>query len=264
MKAQVLDLVRKGHLRYARKDLPSRLAIYFHELEKAQMPAFIDAMFHFQELGYRFADPRTYVYDDACDEKLLFVSFDDNFKNWYNALDVLEACGASCTFYVNSGLFRDVAAPREISDYFDRIRYFGERKTLSRPELREMADRGHTIGCHTHTHPMLSQTPRQNWYEEIVGSKRILEDIVGRPVLDFSFPFGMRRHFSNDLRDYCASVGFKTIVTGISGQLHANAVDPLTIHRTEWKFELDLEDNIANLEIDSRLYATLCGRSAVG
>ena len=269
MKAQILDLIRHGHLRYAKRDLPSRLAIYFHELETSQWPAFTEALTYFQDQGYRFADPQSFV-NGASGEKLLFVSFDDNFRNWHHGLEVMDKCGATCTFYVNSGYFRDIASQDAISNYFDRIDYSGDvdhpgkRQTLSTSELREIAERGHTIGCHTHSHPVLSQTPQASWFDEIVTSNKILEDLVGRKISDFSFPFGMRRHFSSALRFYCATNGFRTIATGISGQQHVTKIDPLQIHRTGWKFELSLEDNIANLQIDSRLYARLSGRSAIG
>lgn len=263
MKAQVLNFIRQGHIRFASRDLPAKLAIYFHELDRHQIPAFREALTYFTDEGYGFASPREFVAAPV-DEKLLFVSFDDNFKSWHEALGTMEACRATATFYVNSGMFRDVAPPHVISDFFDRIRYFGDRQTLSRNEVSEISASGHTIGCHTHTHPMLSLLPRDAWDDEILASKHVLEDILGGAVDDFSFPFGMRRHFSPALRDYCADIGFKTIATGISGQQHMTRIDPLEIHRSGWKFDLDLADNIANLKVDSRLYARLSGRSAVG
>lgn len=263
MKALALNFIRQSHLRFAQRDLPSRLAIYFHELEKAQIPAFTDAVSYFKDLGYRCVDARSYASSEA-GEKLLFLSFDDNFKSWHESLDALTKVSASCTFYVNSGVFRDEASPGEISDYFDRIKYYGDRLTLARSELRDIADCGHTIGCHTHSHAQLSKTPRENWHAEILVSKNILEGISEQAIQDFSIPYGMRRHFSDDLRSYCNSIGFKTIVVGIPSQHHAEKVDPLQIYRTVWKFELSLKDNIANLQIDGRLYAKLFGRSAIG
>ena len=263
MKARVLNIIRQSHLRFARRDLPSRLAIYFHELEKAQLPAFTDAVSYFKDLGYRCVDAQAYASSEA-GMKVLFLSFDDNYKNWHESLDILEKAGATCTFYVNSGVFRDEADPEDISGYFDRMQYHGDRETLTRQEVRDIADCGHTIGCHTHSHPLLSKTPREHWHGEIALSKKILESVSGQTVHDFAVPYGMRRHFSDGLRSYCASIGFKTIATGIPGQLHAEKVDPLRIHRSGWKFELSMEDNVANLQIDGRLYARLCGRSVVG
>lgn len=263
MKAQVLNFIRQGHIRFASRDLPTQLAIYFHELDGHQIPAFRETLTYFSDQGYRFASPQEFV-SSGMEEKLLFVSFDDNFKGWHEALGTMQTCDATATFYVNSGVFRDAASAQAISGFFDRIRYFGDRQTLSRDELCEISAQGHTIGCHTHTHPMLSLLPQTAWDDEILASKQALEDILGRAVDDFSFPFGMRRHFSPALRKYCSDIGFKTIATGISGQQHMTRIDPLEIHRSGWKFDLTLADNIANLKVDSRLYARLSGRSAVG
>lgn len=262
MKSITLDLVRQTHLQFFSRDLPNRVAIYFHELEREHMPAFREAMEHFRELGYRTCNACEFVGQETAGEKLLFVSFDDNFRNWHTSLDELAECGVTCTFYTNTGPFRDVASSTTIEDYFERIGYAGERRTLSRAEVREIAEAGHTIGCHTHSHRVLSALARKDWHSEIIRSKLILEEIVGSAVVDFSYPFGMRRHFSEELRDYCAEAGFATIATGLSGLQHVAPIDPLSIHRTGWKFELDLADNIANLKIDARFYAGLFGRSA--
>src|SRR5690606_13836355 len=116
---------------------------------------------------------------------------------------------------------------------------------------------GHTIGCHTHTHPMLPRLPRERWDEEIRRSKEILEELIGCRVRDFSYPFGMRRHFSGALRTYCVGLGFRTIATGISGLQRSGGADPLNLHRTGWRFDLPLHDNIARLRVRSPLYASL-------
>ncbi|MEM1048130.1 MAG: polysaccharide deacetylase family protein [Pseudomonadota bacterium] len=263
MKAQVLELLRRSHVAVARDTLPTRIALYFHALEAVDRPAFSAAMKTFATLGYRFVDARTYAFN-ATDEKLVFVSFDDNYRSWHDSLDTLEACGVTATFYVNSGVLRDTCPPDDIAGYFDRIRHTGERVTLNRAEIYDLAERGHTIGCHTHSHPVLSALPPENWPDEILRSKQTLEDLSGRAVQDFSFPFGMRRHFSSALRTYCASIGFRTIATGLPAQHRAGFIDPLALHRTEWKFDLSLADNLTNLRIDGRLYGWLFGRSVIG
>lgn len=263
MKRVALNLLRTGHLRFFSRDLPRRIALCFHELEAGQVPAFRAAMDHFRELGYqdcsagRFADPEGPA-------RRLLVSFDDNFRNWHSNLAGLEASGVKATFYTNSAPFRDQSSDAAVGAYFDHLGYHGDRQTLSRQELRELDQAGHRIGCHSHSHPVLSRIPRDRWHGEIAESKAILEEIVDRKVVDFSFPYGMRRHFSPELVAYCASIGFETVATAISCQHHADHVDPMAIHRTTWRFDLDLADNLARLCVDGRAYAAVFGRSAVG
>ena len=264
IKPFMLKAVEKVHLALFQKELPDDLAIYFHELEPWQASRLDEALSFFSDLGYRTVHPYEFIAPRQPGDRRLFVSFDDNFRGWHRALDLFARRDARCTFYVNTGMFRDVADRKAIADYFSRICYRGEDRTLSRVEIREMHAAGHNIGCHTHNHPMLARLPRDRWDGEIATSKQILEDLVGARVRDFSYPFGMRRHFSPALREYCTGLGFRTIATGISGLQHGGAPDALNLHRTGWRFDLSLEDNLSRLRVSSPLYAGLTGRCAVG
>ena len=263
MKQLVLSIIRDGHILLSQKNLSDRVAIYFHELEPENTEAFRDAISYFLANGYRTVSGSQFT-NPTVDGKVLYVSFDDNFRNWLVASDILADLGATATFYVNSGVMRGDAASADIASYFERIAYSGPETTLSWDELGELYRAGHTIGCHTHTHPVLSHLNRAQWADEIDHSKKVLEDNLGCKITDFSYPYGMRRHFSDALRDYCAALGFKTIATGISGLQHLDEYDPLSLHRTGWKFDIDLNDNLLNLQVDGKLYARLTGRSAIG
>ena len=92
----------------------------------------------------------------------------------------------------------------------------------------------------------------------------MLERLIGKKVEDFSFPYGMRRDFSPELVSYCRDLGFKSVATGISGQLRAKEVNPFQLHRTGWKFGQSLSINLTNLKLDGRLYNFLFGRSVIG
>jgi peptidoglycan/xylan/chitin deacetylase (PgdA/CDA1 family) len=66
-----------------------------------------------------------------------------------------------------------------------------EIETLSTDELGRLADGGLIdIGAHTITHPRLTGVPRDRQLEEIQGSVRQLEALLGRDVRLFSYPFG--------------------------------------------------------------------------
>jgi len=47
-----------------------------------------------------------------------------------------------------------------------------------------------TIGAHTHTHVLLSKQPWQQAYAEMKRSKELLEEVTGRHVECFSYPYG--------------------------------------------------------------------------
>lgn len=57
-------------------------------------------------------------------------------------------------------------------------------------QIRQLRDMGHTIGAHTHTHPVLASLSADEQHGEIAESKRILEAQLGGPVDVFAYPYG--------------------------------------------------------------------------
>jgi peptidoglycan/xylan/chitin deacetylase (PgdA/CDA1 family) len=66
----------------------------------------------------------------------------------------------------------------------------GESPFMSWAQIRELRDMGHTIGAHTHTHPVLASLSAAEQQREIADSKRILEAQLGAPVDVFAYPYG--------------------------------------------------------------------------
>lgn len=278
MKQQAQQTIRWLHGKLARKGLPRRLAIYFHELELSQWPAFRSAIKALKNEGYRSVSANQFLAGpsaaatngqdaqahSALSDRLLFISFDDNYRSWHEALPLLDELGVRATFYTNSGPLRDCCSAADLAAYFDRIDFVGERICLSRQELRQISDAGHDIGCHTHWHYALCDLPRGRWAEEILGCKQRLEDITGRSVAHFSYPYGMRRFMPQGIPDYCQSLGFKSVAHGIPGMQHQNGRSGAIIHRTGWRLGQSSQHNLLNLEIDGRLFERITGRSAIG
>ena len=66
-------------------------------------------------------------------------------------------------------------------------------RTLSSDEVSHLAVGGLVdAGAHTVTHPVLSALPVAGQRSELQGSKACLEDILGRPITTFSYPYGSR------------------------------------------------------------------------
>ena len=61
---------------------------------------------------------------------------------------------------------------------------------LSREEIRSLVDEGHTVACHTYDHPILTRLQDNEWTKEIDESKKLLEQITGKPVYYFAYPYG--------------------------------------------------------------------------
>ncbi len=62
---------------------------------------------------------------------------------------------------------------------------------LTSEDIVALADGGLVeVGAHTVTHPRLAGLPRDDQLEEIRSSKQLLEQLIGRRVESFSYPYG--------------------------------------------------------------------------
>jgi peptidoglycan/xylan/chitin deacetylase (PgdA/CDA1 family) len=260
LKPLLQKILRNYHITFANKGLPERVGVYFHHLETGTHARFRDFVGYFRDRGYSFVSVDAYR---DLQPKQVFISFDDNYRSWHRSLRLLDELDIRATFYANSLPFRDTAQPDVISNYFQRLEHAGEQTTLSRAELKEISDAGHKIACHTHSHFDLGSLSFEAAVEEILVNRALLEKITGVPIEHFSFPFGMRRNFSERLRTWCLSNGFSTVCNAIPGMQHS-AFDPGNIYRTNWRFDLSLYENIDLLKVDGSLFERLTGKSPIG
>jgi peptidoglycan/xylan/chitin deacetylase (PgdA/CDA1 family) len=57
-------------------------------------------------------------------------------------------------------------------------------------EVRQVANSGISIGCHTATHPFLSRLSPTELEEELRTSRSAIEQQIGKPVDTFAYPYG--------------------------------------------------------------------------
>ncbi len=71
---------------------------------------------------------------------------------------------------------------------------------LSSDDLKKISTAGHTIGAHTHTHPVIQgvQTDNAMFKEEIIKSREILASIINKQINVFAYPFGAEEDILND------------------------------------------------------------------
>ncbi|GLI39240.1 polysaccharide deacetylase family protein [Geobacter hydrogenophilus] len=92
-----------------------------------------------------------------------------------------------------------------------------ERTMMTWNEVKEMAANGITFAAHTLTHPFLPVLPQHEAQKEIRESRERIEEKLGAKVKHFAIPNGKREDFTEDLRDYCRTIGFQTVVTTDAG-----------------------------------------------
>jgi len=100
------------------------------------------------------------------------------------------------------------------------------REALTVAQLRELARHPLvTIGGHTDTHINLARAPDAAVHREMTSNRRFLEDIIGKPVLHFAYPFGNARACGVREAAHAQAAGFRTAVTTQSGAIFPEHLD---------------------------------------
>jgi peptidoglycan/xylan/chitin deacetylase (PgdA/CDA1 family) len=140
------------------------------------------------------------------------ITFDDGYVDTIeNALPVLQKYGFSATCYFIS------QRTGHYNDWDDAA--LNVRKALmSDDQIRDWNSAGMEVGAHSRTHPRLTHCSDRDLQEEIAGSKTDLEAIIGSPVTQFCYPYGvLDERVSNAVRD----AGFEAATTTQRGRVRA-------------------------------------------
>jgi peptidoglycan/xylan/chitin deacetylase (PgdA/CDA1 family) len=134
------------------------------------------------------------------------------------------------------------AARRE--DWLDQLTKWADRgdaerhpeeksvhRSMSLEELKKLAaSPWATIGAHTVTHPLLCALDDEGQREEILTSRETLEEILGRKVETFSYPFGRKCDYDRRSVRLCGEAGFTKAASNFPGQVH-RWTDPFQLPR---------------------------------
>ena len=106
-------------------------------------------------------------------EKPIMLTFDDtNLDQYTNALPELEKHDFKAAFFI-------------MTVSLNRPRY------MTREQVKELSDKGHAIGSHTWDHHNVKKYQGQDWITQVAKPKQVLEEITGKPVTYFAYPFGL-------------------------------------------------------------------------
>ncbi|HYE18628.1 MAG TPA: polysaccharide deacetylase family protein [Tepidisphaeraceae bacterium] len=87
-----------------------------------------------------------------------------------------------------------------------------------------------TIGAHTVTHPRLSAIPVEEQGREIRESKRRIEEVIGKPVTTFAYPFGGPADQTDETVRCVREAGFEAASVNHGGCVRRGA-DPFRLNR---------------------------------
>jgi len=158
--------------------------------------------------------------------------FDDGFENFFShALPLLNRYGYTAALFPVAGYIDSVSSWDVYAPY----------KQLSKEQLRLVADSGHEIGSHTLTHPDLALIDDNEVKTELSESKKILEDIISKPVTSLSFPFGS---WNTRIWNIALECGY---TAAVAYRGHAKAVHPIIPAAGVYAFDT-LDDIIEKTE----------------
>jgi peptidoglycan/xylan/chitin deacetylase (PgdA/CDA1 family) len=95
-------------------------------------------------------------------------------------------------------------------------------------QARTCLEEGIEIGGHTASHPCLPKIPKEEWEQEIRGSKQELESLLDREIPFFAYPAG---EFNVEVRDYIQQSGYQAALCTGKRPVLSDDQDPYTIPR---------------------------------
>ncbi len=109
--------------------------------------------------------------------------WDDGVEDDLRLCEILRSFGAQATFNLNAGLHLPGTGEAW------RFRDTKEVRRLGRDQLAATYE-GFEIANHTLTHPSANKLSTAEWTREVVEGRARLEDLFGREVVGFAYPYG--------------------------------------------------------------------------
>jgi peptidoglycan/xylan/chitin deacetylase (PgdA/CDA1 family) len=132
------------------------------------------------------------------------ITFDDGYLSVYeHACPMLAERNMTATIYVVVDSLGGV-------NEWDKRAGDCEEKMMSADHARELAEAGFEIGSHTLNHAHLPSLDDDQLRAEVADSRHKLEDLIGREVTSFSYPYG---DFDTRVLAAAASAGYRNAVS---------------------------------------------------
>jgi peptidoglycan/xylan/chitin deacetylase (PgdA/CDA1 family) len=142
-------------------------------------------------------------------DKSVCITFDDGCEtDLISAAPVLKELGFVATSYIT-------------------VKFLGKPGYMSHTQVRELHALGFEIGCHSLTHPYLTDVDDNRLHEETAGAKDMLEQIAGVRVNHFSCPGG---RWDARVMRAVKQASFRTMATSRTG-VNLSTTDPFALTR---------------------------------
>ena len=139
--------------------------------------AFAEQMKALSDEGYQTILPNQLydylVYDAPLPAKPIMITFDDTREEQFSiGAAEMKKYGFKGVFFV-------------MTVSINRPNY------LTKDQIKDLSDTGNVIAAHTWDHHMVTKYTGDDWNTQLVKPKKKLEEIIGKPVSYFAYPFGL-------------------------------------------------------------------------
>lgn len=146
---------------------------------------------------------------ESFDGKTVGITFDDGCEtDLLSAAPLLRELGFGATSYVT-------------------VNFLNKPGYMTHPQVRELHALGIEIGCHSLTHPYLTDVNDAQLRDETAGAKQRLEQIAGVAVDHYSCPGG---RWDRRVADAVRHAGFRSMATSSTG-LNFRTTDHFRLNR---------------------------------
>lgn len=141
-------------------------------------------------------------------EKYIIITVDDGYKDNYEILfPLLKKYNMKAVIFYITGVDHNTWTMKEC----------GEKRfdLMGKKEVQEMDESGLVeFGGHTLTHPRMPELTNEELIKEIVENKRDIENIIGKEIITFAYPYG---HISDRVKKAVKECGYKYSVSTDTG-----------------------------------------------
>ncbi len=213
------------------------ISLYFHNPSEhlfERIIAFLD------KKGYKFVCRDEFVsilstpVGDRTSKKIVFVSFDDGWRNNLELRPIIEKYNVPITLFVSTepivsgNYWWEYPLHAKGLDYVGNLKKLSqenflaevdycktlislERSAMTEDELCQFAQHPLVdVQSHTHTHPILTMCPSDILEYELTYSRSYLEAFLNKPIEVFSYPNGS---FSQEVIEGVKTAGYKYAFT---------------------------------------------------